>query len=205
MNRFTINANECLHVAIDAYYHSEYRGHGSRAWSITGSIENTICTLKNDINIRPQNDEYLQNAISRLNGILSEDLNWIKENIESDLTVCIVPRAKVHYLPHQLMFKRTVAEVVNILGFNNGAEFITRTSDTATTHRYRAGYGGNGSMPYVGISNDTCSFSEHIRGQNILLIDDVYTNGVNIDEDMIQALLDKGAERVIFYSVGYTI
>jgi len=34
------------------------------------------------------------------------------------------------------------------------------------------------------------------------LVDDLYTKGVNIDEDAIQALLDKGAKNVVFYSVG---
>jgi hypothetical protein len=37
-----------------------------------------------------------------------------------------------------------------------------------------------------------------------LLIDDLYTKSVNIDEDWIQALYEKGAKNVIFYSVGKT-
>ena len=39
-----------------------------------------------------------------------------------------------------------------------------------------------------------------INSKNILLIDDIYTKFVNIDEDAIQALLDKGAKSVHFYS-----
>jgi len=38
-----------------------------------------------------------------------------------------------------------------------------------------------------------------------LLIDDLYTRTVNIDEDAIQALLDKGAHSVAFYAVGRTV
>ena len=41
------------------------------------------------------------------------------------------------------------------------------------------------------------------KKRNILLIDDLYTYSINIDEDMIQALYDNGANKVIFYSIGY--
>jgi hypothetical protein len=37
------------------------------------------------------------------------------------------------------------------------------------------------------------------------LIDDVYTRTVNIDEDMVQALLSSGANSVTFYAIGKTI
>ena len=40
--------------------------------------------------------------------------------------------------------------------------------------------------------------------EKILLIDDIYTKTVNVDEDCIQALYDAGAARVIFYAVAYT-
>ena len=60
-------------------------------------------------------------------------------------------------------------------------------------------------MPYPGITKDTCSISNEVKNKNILLIDDIYTNNINIDEDAIQALLDKGAKSVIFYSVGKTV
>lgn len=56
-------------------------------------------------------------------------------------------------------------------------------------------------MPYVGITHDTCNISEEVDGKDILLIDDIYTKDVNIDEDAIQALYDKGAKSVTFYSI----
>lgn len=65
--------------------------------------------------------------------------------------------------------------------------------------------GGAGELPYVGIAKDTCNISDDVIGQDILLIDDLYTKTVNIDEDCIQALLDKGARSVIFYSIGKTL
>ena len=67
------------------------------------------------------------------------------------------------------------------------------------------GHGGDGELPYAGITKDTCNISAGIRGKDILLIDDIYTKGVNIDEDAIQALLDNGARRVYFYAVGKTL
>ena len=62
-----------------------------------------------------------------------------------------------------------------------------------------------GDMPYPGITKKTCDISEEVKGRDILLIDDLYTRTVNIDEDAIQALLDNGAESVVFYSIGYTM
>jgi phosphoribosylpyrophosphate synthetase len=59
-------------------------------------------------------------------------------------------------------------------------------------------------MPYPGITSDTCYISERVIGKNIILVDDLYTKTVNIDEDAIQALLDRGAESVTFYSLGKT-
>ena len=38
---------------------------------------------------------------------------------------------------------------------------------------------------------------------DIILIDDIYTSGCNIDEDCIQALYDNGANRVVFYAIAY--
>ena len=59
-------------------------------------------------------------------------------------------------------------------------------------------------LPYVGITKSTCDISNEVRGKDILLIDDIYTSGVYIDEDAIQALLDHGARDVYFYAVGKT-
>lgn len=98
-----------------------------------------------------------------------------------------------------------VSNVVDKLsGFENGTSYIIRYVNTRTTHLNKSGYGGDGDMPYVGITKATCKISSHVRGKDILLIDDIYTKGVNIDEDAIQALLDNGAKSVIFYAVAKT-
>ena len=54
-------------------------------------------------------------------------------------------------------------------------------------------------MPMIGVS------LKHVKGKDILLIDDVYTKSINIDEDAIQVLLDKGARSVLFYCIGKTV
>jgi len=82
---------------------------------------------------------------------------------------------------------------------------IKRYKNTRTTHRNRSGHGGDGRTPYPGITKDTCYIANDVKGKDILLIDDVYTNTINVDEDAIQALLDNGAKSVIFYSIGKTV
>ena len=67
------------------------------------------------------------------------------------------------------------------------------------------GYVNDGPEPYPGISSDTCSFSNNINGKDILLIDDIYTRTVNIDEDVIQSLINLGANTVSFYAIGKTV
>lgn len=203
MNQFTIEPNEYLNQRIQAYYHSDYSAGGQ--WQVAGTIENTICTLKNDIT--PYTDNVLQHAAQQLSAILQTDLPQILRLTRKNLlTVCVVPRAKINYSTNQLFFKRTVGDVVTRLnGFTNGSNYILRHTDTKTTHRARGGYGGNGNMPYPNITNDTCTISVKARGKDILLIDDLYTRTVNIDEDAIQALLSRGANSVIFYAVGKTI
>jgi hypothetical protein len=207
MWKFTITptkdnkGNYYLKRDVQAYFHSEYSS-GAGQWQIKGSIENIICTLKNDIT--PYTEIVLQNACNQLENILKTDFPKIlKLSGKNNLVVCVVPRAKVNYNSNQLYFKKTVSKVANQLqGFINGTDYIKRVKDTKTTHRARSGHGGNGDMPYPNITVKTCDFSINLKDKDILLIDDLYTNSVNIDEDAIQALFDKGAKSVIFYSIG---
>ena len=201
MQNFIIQPNQFLKPEIQAFYHSNYSG-GAGQWRIEGTVENIICTLKNDIT--SFSEIALQGAVQYLSNILSTDLPEILHVAKlNSLTVCTVPRAKTNYQPNQLLFKTTVSDVVNRLdGFIDGTGYIIRHTDTRTTHRDRAGYGGNGDLPYPEITKKTCNISNEVRGKNILLIDDLYTETINIDEDAIQALLDNGAQSVIFYAVG---
>jgi hypothetical protein len=203
MQSFTIEGNNFLSRDVQGFYHSDYSGGGQ--WRVQGTIENIICTLKNDIT--PYTSQVLRNTTQQLANILLEDLPQILQQIgKTTLTVCVIPRAKINYNANQLLFKATVNNVVNQLnGFSNRTNYIIRHTDTKTTHLSRGISGGGiGSSPYPGITKDTCSISNNVRGKDILLIDDLYTKTVNIDEDAIQALLDKGAKYVIFYAVGKT-
>lgn len=203
MYSFTIQSNDFLSHNTQGFYHFDYSGGGR--WQVPGTIENIICTLKNDIT--PYPNDILNNASQQLANILLSDLPQIlRHTRRNNLTVCVIPRAKVTYRPNQLLFRKTVNDVVNRLhGFNNGTNYISRHTDTKTTHRAKWGYGGDGNMPYPNITKDTCHISSEVRGKDILLIDDLYTLTVNIDEDAIQALLDKGANSVTFYAVGKTL
>lgn len=195
----------CLLQDVSAYYHNDYSGGGN--WRIKGTVENLICTLKNDIT--PYPSMVLLEARQKLAQILNIDLPTILHDCGVDsLRVCVIPRAKREkiYRPDQLYLRETIQTVVcELSGFEDGTHDIIRHTDTVTTHRAKSGFGGSGERPYVGITKDTCSISDEVIGKDILLIDDLYTKSINIDEDCIQALYDKGARNVFFYSIGKTI
>lgn len=188
-----------------AFYHGDYCSGGD--WQRAGTLANLIWTLKNDAHPFPAN---LSNAIRQLKDILRQDLPEIKKQINNKvLTICVIPRAKIeqNYRQDQLKFKGTVKEIANELsGFIDGTSFVIRRNNTQTTHLEKGqGEGGDGSSPYPGITEMSCTISDEVKGKDILLIDDVYTKDVGIDEDAIQALFDHGATSVTFYSIGKTV
>ena len=195
-----------LNKQILAVYHGFYYAGDQEKRERTGTIENIITTLKNQFGntCRPTLDQACEN----LKQILSKDLPEILEKTgKKELMVCVVPRSKAEntYSSSQLLFKKTIKDcITNLNGFLDGTECIVRYTDTRTTHMDKSGYGGNGDLPYPGITKNTCRIS-NVMGKEILLIDDLYTEGVNIDEDAIQALLENGAQSVIFYSLGKTM
>lgn len=197
---------ECLSRDIDAFYHDVYMGGGR--WKEHGTIENLLCTLKNDIT--PYPNYVLSAKVGELAQYLCEDLPEIlRLSGKERLSVCVVPRSKreSHYKFDQLLFRNTISRVVDRLdGFRNMTKATIRHTDTKTTHLTHSpmGDGGTGEMPYAGITKDTCHIGD-VHGEDILLIDDIYTKSVGIDEDCIQALLDEGARSVIFYSIGKTV
>ena len=216
MKQFTILSSEstfrgdsfgvrCLSRDVQAFYHEEYSGGGN--WRILGTVENLICKLKNDIT--PYSQPVLQSACNMISVILRQDLpNILRTSGLSSLRVCVIPRAKREdsYRPDQLYLRATIQSVVQSLsGLEDGTHDIIRHTNTRTTHRNRSGHGGDGRMPYPGITNDTCTLSDEIIGKDVLLIDDLYTKTVNIDEDCLQALIEKGARNVFFYSIGKTV
>lgn len=201
-NKFTILKNEFVKKNTTAFYHSDYHSGGN--WKVDGTIENMIWTLKNDSSPFP---DRLSAARKRLENIVIKDLPQILSSTNcSNLIVCVVPRAKKesHYRRDQLYFRQSISDAVSKLsGFYNGVDYLKRHTNTKTTHL--RGDGGDGNLPYVGITKNTCAISKEITGKDILLIDDIYTKTVNIDEDAIQALLDNGARSVFFYAIGKTV
>ena len=198
MYRFVIQSNSYLSRDVEAFYHTDYIGHKK-----PGNPD-YINMLKNTYNDRPES--ILDNAVQELRKVLLDDLPQILRL--TPLTVCVVPRAKTNYQPDQLLFKSTVRDVVNQLNnfFIDGIDYIVRHTNTKTTHLppNTPNYNNDGAAPYPGITVETCNISSNVRDKDILLIDDIYTRNVNIDEDAIQALLDEGARSVTFYAVGCT-
>lgn len=221
MYRFTIQPNlswytnretntrergQFLTRSIEGFYHDNYHGGNRELRETIGTVENIITTLKNQF--QDKSEDVLITAGKKLIEILKRDLPQILRILgRTNLTVCIIPRAKAlnNYTKYQLIFREAVYIVARDLnGFIDGIDYIIRHTDTRTTHMDRSGYGGEGDLPYPGITIETCTISDDVSGKNILLIDDLYTESINIDEDAIQALLDNGANSVVFYALGKT-
>ncbi len=205
MTPFTIERNDYLTQNIQGFYHTDFGGVD------LPNNPNFLYKLKNDPH-HNWSDYRIQEAQQQFLRILLNDLPEIVRQIHlTPLTVCVIPRAKADntYRPNQLLFKATISNAVNRLGndFMDGTNYIVRHTNTKTTHLRRPmeGYVNDGLEPYPGISSDTCNFSENINGRDILLIDDIYTKTVNIDEDMIQSLFNRGANSVTFYAIGNTV
>lgn len=192
---------------VQAYYHDDYHGGDPELRDTTGTVENIITTLKNQF--KDKSKEVLIQAGKNMIAILNKDLPQIlRATGLEELVVCAIPRSKAEntYTNVQLLFKKAIEGSVKDLDkFIDGTDYIVRHTDTRTTHMDKSGYGGIGNLPYPGITKDTCTISDKVRGKDILLIDDLYTASVNIDEDAIQALFDNGAKSVTFYSLGKTI
>lgn len=216
MEEYTIYANECLTRNTRAYYSLDYYGREYRQET------NFILVLKNTF------DNYsnleLNDARNRAETILKQALTEIIKKEKLNIcTVVAIPRAKAYdtYLPRQLYLIDAISNAAQ--SFNNiidGANYIRRHTNTKTTHIPSRNVGrmtaqGNippgenandGDEPYPGITRDTCIIqADKIKGQTIILVDDIYTKYCKIDEDCIQALYDAGAEKVIFYSLAKTV
>jgi len=212
MKSFTISKNEkYLNQDIQAYYNADYTTMGKEGNpDYLNDLKNTYGKPESRDNKEWAEKEQLKldNAVIKLTKVLKKDLPKILKQTKKDsLSVCLVPRSKSEstYKDNQKLFKSTVKSVIKDLDkFNDTSNYIVRTTNTKTTHLgdNTPNYNNDGKMPYIGITKKTCILDENIKDKDILLIDDVYTKGVNIDEDAIQALIDKGAKSVTFYAVG---
>ena len=199
MKKFTLRSNSCLEQSTQGFFSVDYVGYQHPR------NPDFLNMLKNDFGEKGL--FVLQKAKESLEKTATRDLKKIIQRYHRKPTICVVPRSKklTHYSVKQLGFLDTIKRMIGTMNCEDGTDYIRRIKDTKTTHLSRSDYAGGGSMPYCGIAKDTCAFSSDIKGKDILLIDDIYTKTVNIDEDMIQALLDNGAKSVAFYAVAYTV
>ena len=183
---------------VDLYFHAPYYGFSS--------AENTlryVNYLKND---RRGYDKLIASSEDMAAKVLAADLAELV-GMYGPLTVCGIPRSKREsvYPPEKMGLKRAIRKAITMNpNLADGMDYIVRHTNTLCTHRSYWGYGGDGEGPRPGLMRDTCNLSADIAGKNIVLVDDIYTAGVGIDEDGVQALLDAGARSVIMYAFGCT-
>ena len=188
-------------LSVDAFCSTYYRGYGKP------NNPDYINTLKNQFG--DTLTEELEVAKKQLKEVLRRDIpKVVNELQDEDVVVCVIPRAKAEseYESDQKLFREAISEVVRELSLIDGSKYIVRTSSTYTTHMSKvAGYINEGEKPRRGLLKDTCEINdEGIRNCNVILIDDIYTRGVEIDEDAVLTLLEKGAKSVTFYAIGFT-
>lgn len=221
MKEFVIKANQFLSKNIQGFYHTEFYGYGKP------NNPDYLNILKNDKH-QNWNEAQLKFSKNKVIEIICNDIGKIiemeygVENIEKissgwsekkEFVVIVAPRAKKsdYYNPNQLLFIDAVyfalqpLDDLHLVDVIKCGEVIKRHTNTKTTHLRRpTEFENDGVLPYPGITKDTCFISESVIGRDIILIDDIYTESVNIDEDIVQALLEKGAKSVIFYAIGKT-
>lgn len=207
MKKHILQPNDFLTIPITAYYSLDFHRFGKP------DNPDFLNIIKNDFRNKSPDELYLAMAEVVGNSILG--INDIITDNNIDL-VCIVPRSKSlsSYKPEQLYFTSAIDFVTNLIIEHNSLDkeihgindTIIRHTNTKTTHFHnKPEYGGDGDLPYPGITKNTCNISDKVKNKKILLIDDIYTKTINIDEDCIQALLDNGAKSVILYTVAKTI
>lgn len=211
LRKFPLQINSFLHRPSVCYFVLDYLRYGEP------DNPEFILTLKNTFN--EKNLAELNRAKQRVRDIL---IRWtpvvMRDAGLSSCTMVCVPRAKAlnTYAEQQLYLLAGVWEAARALpDVRDGTSAIVRTVSTRTTHLHKpvdrvtasgAREANLGSEPYPGITRETCRFDlSKIRGNYIMLIDDIYTAGVNIDEDCIQALYDMGAAGVVLFTLSRTV
>lgn len=207
LSRYIIESNSYLTKQITAFYDCAYMRPDPEGSGFSIRVSDAIRTLKNTFN--RESDNELFRAKNYIRTITITDLKQIieQERIENPIIVC-VPRSKADFSDKQLLFRKAISEAANNTVATNGTEYIRRIRNTKTTHLANTRKGdmsGDGYTPYPGITNDTYRLSGSVSGRNVILVDDIYTKTVNIDEDCCQFLLDNGAKSVTLYTICKTM
>ena len=201
----TIESNSCLDREIKYYWKHRYISPKNNFPDESDDFKfsKAVYILKNQD--RKKTDRYLDPYAEEVKNEISEGLDFLIQHLEAEgqpWVVVAVPRSKANFLPRQLRLIKAISDAVP-QQLENGAYFIKRHTNTATTHLKNIGNWNSSSEPepYKGITRDTCRLEGDVRGKNVILIDDIYTSGVNVDEDCIQFLFDNGAVNVVLYTL----
>ena len=211
-----IGANRFLRNTIECFSHGPYyavrHGKGDRLSKLILEIKNSFLE---------STEQQVRRVCDEISSIVSADLDKLvqrDDRFKKDRPVVMaVPRSKPDGCWHasQLQFRVALSLAIkkSRLVVKGGSEkwiidavdWIQRVAETKTTHKRRIADGkNNGPDPYPGITRDTCQIRKSVRGRPIVLVDDIYTADVGIDEDCAQFLLDNGASSVLLYTLGKT-
>jgi len=210
---FRIENNEFMDKQINAYAHGLYIPYkSSYASDLTRLIldikGSTVCDI----------DAVKEKA----SAIIKNDLDLIITSIDkykkSRPIIISMTRSKPDnfWEEHALQFRVSISMALknssvkikksNEIWAIDGVNYIKRIKETQTTHLAHSKISkNNGPAPYRGITKDTCILNGDINNKYIILIDDIYTPNVCVDEDCIQYLYDNGARDVLLYVLGITI
>jgi hypothetical protein len=202
LDKFVIRANNFLSKSIVGFCNSELYD------AKYLKNPNFLQILKNDYNNEPHTK--LLSSRNDVMEVLMNDLPLIPltflENNKKWLCVN-VPRAKCinNYRPEQLMFLDALKKTLEkLIPFNDGTDFLIRQINTKTTHYLEpmVNFKNDGPEPYPGITKDTCYIDTiNLKGEYVLLIDDIYHPNINVVEDCIQALFDAGVTDIVFCAI----
>lgn len=197
MKPFTISKNKYLDRDIVGYYNCDYIGFRQ---TDNPDFINRLKNMSKQLDEMDLIDDFIE-----VSNRFIDDCIEIVKNLPISI-VCLVPRSKAEtsYAQNQRLFKKAISCATNNLHIENGVDVIRRVKNTKTTHNWRL-ENNAGRMPYPGITKDTCQINKSaVAGKTVLLVDDIYTKGVNVAEDCIQTLLDLGAKDVILYVIART-
>lgn len=201
----TIQRNAYLSRDIEHYWRYRYVSAAYDNDSADSCVSRDIRALKNQF--RTEKNSVLQSSSQRIQKEISEGLNFLVQElavVNQPWVAVVVPRSKATFLADQLYLIKAISDAIPQQLLENGAYFIKRHSDTKTTHLMNTKIGDmnkSGDAPYPGITRDTCNLQGDVRRKNVILIDDIYTHGVNVDEDCAQFLFDNGAQNVVLYTL----
>lgn len=210
---FRINSNEYLDKQVNAYAHGLYIPYRS---TYSGDLTDLILNLKG-------------RATCNIDAVKTEAANIIQKDLDIIITslekyqkhrpiVVAMARSKPdNFWPdYALQFRPAISRALSNsrVGVEksdgrwmlDGVQFLQRVKETQTTHLARSTkVRNNGPAPYRGITKDTCVLNGDVHDKYIILVDDIYTTGVCVDEDCIQYLYDNGAQDVLLYVLGITV